>query len=253
MRRDPAGQAARRLYRGLGLRTRAHVAVRWVSCPFPAVTAAVPERGRVLEVGCGHGLFAAYLAMAAPGRAVSGVDIDAAKIALGRRVARRAVEQGADLHLAVGSAGQIPPGPWNAVVIVDVLYLLDAAAQRALLSACAEQLAPGGVLVIKEMGTTPRWKSRWNLAQETLSVRVLGITAAEPAAGPAFTFLPSTAVTELLAAAGLRTEVHPVDRHRPHPHQLIVGHRPGPAGHSSADTPGSRVAPGPPLPSSDAR
>jgi SAM-dependent methyltransferase len=253
VRPDPVARAARRLYRGLGLRTRVHVAVRWLSCPFPAVAAAVPTRGRVLEIGCGHGLFAAYLALGSPDRAVAGVDIDAAKIAVGQRAARRAAEVGADLRLDVATSGDVPPGPWDAVVIVDVLYLLDAEAQRALLTACAGQLAPGGVLVVKEMGTEPRWKHRWNLAQETLAVRVLRITATESSSGPAFEFLPPCRVAAILAAAGLRTEVRAVDRHRPHPHHLIVGRRPGRAGHSSADAPGSRMAPGPPLPSRDSR
>ena len=63
------------------------------------------------------------------------------------------------------------------MVLVDVVFvwgLLADEAQRSLLAGCARELAPGGVLVVKEMGTTPRWKHRWNVAQETLAVRCYG-------------------------------------------------------------------------------
>lgn len=250
MTRARPAWAALGLYAGLGARTRAHVGIRWLSCPFPAVAAMVPVRGRVLEIGCGHGLFAAYLALASAQRSVCGVDIDAAKIEIARRAAARAARMGADLRVEVGSSGRVPIGPWDAVVIVDVLYLLGPDAQRSLLSACAGQLAPGGVLVVKEMGTTPRWKYRWNLAQETLAVRVLGITAADDAGGHSFTFLTPGDVAAVLAASGLTTSISAVDRHRPHPHHLIVGRR-GPGGpqgrdHSSGDPdlPGMGAAPG---------
>jgi 2-polyprenyl-3-methyl-5-hydroxy-6-metoxy-1,4-benzoquinol methylase len=214
------GRAAVELYAGLPAPARLHVRLRWLSCPFPAVAAAVPKDGRVLEIGCGHGLFSAYLALGSAERRVCGVDIDAAKIQIAEEAAGRARARGAHLSFAVAPSGSVPSGPWDAVVIVDVLYLLDAPAQRALLAACAQTLAPGGVLVVKEMGTTPRWKFRWNLAQETLAVKVLGITA-----GHSFTFLPPAAVAATLADCGLTASVRAVDGRRPHPHALIVGRR----------------------------
>jgi len=215
-------RAALGLYAGLPLTTRAHVLLRWLSCPFPAVAAAVPMHGRILEIGCGHGLFAAYLSLGSGQRSVLGVDIDAAKISQARMAAGRGCARGADLRVDVGSAGHIPAGPWDAIVIVDVLYLLADEAQRSLLAGCARELAPGGVLVVKEMGTTPRWKHRWNVAQETLAVRVLRITAG---GGQPFTFLAPPAIADVLRHEGLETSTTAVDRHRPHPHHVVVGRR----------------------------
>src|SRR6478752_1301271 len=82
-----AGRAALRAYRDLPAAARVHATVRWWSAPFPRIAAHLPQSGRVLEIGCGHGLFSTYAALGVPDRSVVGVDIDADKIALARRVA----------------------------------------------------------------------------------------------------------------------------------------------------------------------
>ncbi len=83
---------------------------------------------------------------------------------------------GADLTFRVAESGAVPAGPWDAIVIVDVLYLQPADAQRALLAEAATRLAAGGLLLVKEMSPAPEWKATWNRWQETVAVSVLGIT-----------------------------------------------------------------------------
>jgi 2-polyprenyl-3-methyl-5-hydroxy-6-metoxy-1,4-benzoquinol methylase len=217
-----AGTAALGLYSGLGTATRLHVHVRWASCPFAQVAAAIPREGSVLEVGCGHGLFSSYLALQSPRRRVHGVDLDADKIEKARIAAERATARGAELSFDVAPSGAVPPGPWSAITIVDVLYLLDPDDQRRLIAECAAQLAPGGVLVLKEMSAEPRWKFRWNAVQETLSVRVLRITE-----GRSLSFLTPGQLADAMRGAGLQVSAsRPIDRRRPHPHHLVVGTAP---------------------------
>jgi len=187
----------------------------------------------VLEIGCGHGLFAAYATLSSPGRMVTGVDIDADKVVHARAAAARLAATpghgGAPggrgdttrLTFAVAESGAVPAGPWDAVVVVDMLYLLPAAEQRRLLTEAVAALAPGGVLVVKEMGAEPRWKVRWNTLQETLSVKVLGITA-----GSSFDFVPPAQMAGWLTELGLSTTLHRLDCRRLHPHHLLVARRP---------------------------
>ncbi|MBO9555659.1 class I SAM-dependent methyltransferase [Cellulomonas sp.] len=215
-RPDASGRAALALFRDAPLGVRVHTRVRWFSAPFPAIADALPPAGRVLEIGCGHGLFSAYAALAAPGREVLGVDIDADKVAHGRA----AVQGVKRLELDVAPDGAVPEGPWDAVVVVDVLYLLPAQAQRRLLTEAASRLAPEGVLVIKEMGTTPRWKARWNTFQETLSVKVLRITE-----GSSFDFVAPETTAGWLTDLGLTVQAHRLDAGRVHPHHLLVARR----------------------------
>jgi 2-polyprenyl-3-methyl-5-hydroxy-6-metoxy-1,4-benzoquinol methylase len=155
---DAAAGPARRVlaaYGGLGRGDRFHVALRWRSCPFPQVAAHVPPSGRVLDVGCGHGVFTLYLAASAPERAVVGVDVDADKLVAARRAAEHA---GLPVTFAEAVGGELPAGLWDAVTVVDVLYLLGPDRALDLVGRAAAALAPGGVLAVKEIDVRPRWK-----------------------------------------------------------------------------------------------
>lgn len=207
------------LYRGAPLQVRAHVQVRWASCPFRAVAAELPESGSILEVGCGHGLLSVHLALTSAGRKVTGIDVDREKLDAATAAADRA-GLAATFEAVEGAA--LPDGPWDGIAIVDVLYLLSAHDQRALLRSCADRLAPGGVLAVKEMAPVPRWKAWWNVVQETAAVRLLGITEGEE-----LTFLPPLELASAMTGGGLEVRERPLHRGYPHPHHLLVGHKPG--------------------------
>ncbi len=206
------------LYRGAPLTDRVHVAVRWATCPFPAVAAQLPGTGRILEVGCGHGVLSLYLALTSPDRQVVGVDVDEDKLAVARTAAGA---EGLAATFEVVAGAELPAGPWAGIAIVDVLYLLSADHQRKLLRSCADLLVPGGVLAVKEMALVPRWKATWNRVQETASVKVLGITE-----GSELTFLAPADMAAAMAEGGLTVRDRPIHRGYPHPHHLLVGTKP---------------------------
>ena len=216
-RPDAAARAAMALFSDAPRADRAHVRGRWWTAPFPAVEAELPPSGRVLEIGCGHGLFVAYAALRAPGRQVVGVDIDTDKITVG---AKALAPLGDRAQVSIGRSGHVPEGPWAAIVILDVLYLLPADEQRALLVESVRQLADGGVILVKEMATEPSWKTRWNSFQETLAVKVLRITE-----GGNFTFVSPDTMADWLREEGLSVDVRPLDRGHLHPHVLVRGER----------------------------
>ena len=202
-------------------RDRLHVRGRFRTCPVAVIDAEVPRRGRVLEIGCGHGLVSAYLALSSHERDVTGVDIDARKIAVASHAQSHADHADVLLSFHRLEAGDpLPDGRWDAIVIVDVLYLLDDAAERALLAASVERLADDGVLVIKETDVVPRWKHVLAKAQEVVSTRVLRITE-----GSALSFTPIAVLADQLRALGLDVVTRPVDKGYLHPHALVLGRR----------------------------
>lgn len=206
---------------GAPLAVRAHCAVRAVTCPLDRVVAAAADAERVLEVGCGHGLLSSLLALARPGRRVVGIDIDGAKVAGAAALVANVIAQGASLEVHATDGASLPTGGWDAIVLADVIYLLDAAAQEAMVQDCAAALVPGGRLIVKEMGTVPRWKVHWNRLQETLAVRVLRVTEGSTINPP-----PPDAVRSWMEASGLTHRGVPIDAGYVHPHFLHVGTAP---------------------------
>jgi len=196
-----------------------HVAGRWRTCPFAAVEPHIPKSGRIMEIGCGHGLFCLYMATESPEREVTGVDVDEDKIPFARQAAEHAGLGNVTFDVVAPDA--MPSGEWDAVTIVDVLYLLGAEGASRLVTAAAEVLAPGGVLVIKEMAERPRWKYAVNQFQEILATKVIRITE-----GDHVEVVPPVAIVADIEKAGLTVTEHPVDKGFLHPHHLIVGRRP---------------------------
>ena len=72
------------LYARRGAGVRLHTWLRAWTCPFDALFARLPEQGRLLEVGCGHGLFSHGARLARPRLEVLGVDPSEAKIRAAR-------------------------------------------------------------------------------------------------------------------------------------------------------------------------
>lgn len=204
-------------YRDAPRRERLHVAGRWRSCPFEALEAHVPRAGRVLDIGCGHGLFSLHMALASPQRQVTGVDVDRKKIELARQAAKSA--QLTNVQFEVAEPRDLPSGTWDAVTVVDVLYLLGLDQASRLVTAAAGTLAADGVLLIKEMDERPRWKYRLNTVQELVATRVVRITA-----GDHVQVVPPAVIVAAMEKSGLVVERHRLDRGRLHPHLLLAGH-----------------------------
>src|SRR5689334_16181652 len=49
----------------------------------------LPDEGRILDIGCGFGLFAAYFGQTQPRRRIVGVDPNGRRVAMARRVCER--------------------------------------------------------------------------------------------------------------------------------------------------------------------
>lgn len=202
---------------------RFHTTARWWSAPFAELELEVPLAGDILEVGCGHGVLATYLAITSRARRVLGIDIDAAKITLAREAIGGLRPDEADLRFEVQPDGVVPTveGGWRSIVIADVLYLLGRERRDALLAACVDALAPGGLLVIKEVDTTPRVKARIAQLQELISTRVLRITD-----GHALEFASSDELVATLVDLGMSTMAKRIDHGYLHPHCVVLGTRP---------------------------
>ncbi|MGA7123846.1 MAG: class I SAM-dependent methyltransferase [Polyangiaceae bacterium] len=113
------------------------------------------DRGRILDVGCGFGLFAAYFGQTQRRRRITGVDPDARRVGIARHVA-----DALGLHEHKFVVGDVRAaaieGPFEAAYVLDVMHHLPREDQRRVLERLRGLLAPGGMLLVKDITTEPR-------------------------------------------------------------------------------------------------
>jgi SAM-dependent methyltransferase len=191
-----------------------HLLVRWFSCPFELLERYVPRKGKVCDLGCGHGLMLHWLAsFLAPETTLLGFDIDRKKIDFARAFGGdqrvqfevKDITAGLDLH---GAAG---------LILNDVLHMLSFSNQELLLRRCFGSLAPGGTLIIKEINAQVPWKLRWAGIQAYFVRDIFHLTRGEG-------FYPQTsrAFTGMLETIGFKVEAFPVHRGYAYPHMLYL-------------------------------
>lgn len=188
-----------RFYVKQPLFVRWFVRLRHLLSPLEALEKLVPREGKILDLGCGHGLFTNYMALKAPSRSLLGVDPAPAKI----QAARMTEAMVPNARYLLGTIDDIPAeSRFDAITIIDVLYLLPEIEQEKILKVCHRLLADSGVLVLKTQDTRPRWRHWWTRCQESVMVG-LGMTH-----GSGIHFMPAEKSRQMLAETGFKAEQH---------------------------------------------
>ena len=123
---------------------RFHIKTRYRRANFEWLGDFVPKKGKILDFGCGHGVFSLFLTLSSPDRELCGVDIDERKI----EMAKKATE---GLSVKFFSAGDfsMPKELFDAVLLIDVIYLLPEEAQFDIVKKAFGALKKRGVMLIK--------------------------------------------------------------------------------------------------------
>ncbi len=165
--------------------------VRWkmkLDPVFPALDAAVPRRAEVLDLGCGYGMAAHWLACCTDQRTILGVDYDESKI----RVAQRSAGEHPRVRFERQDLFDWEFPPCDAVLLLDVLHYWVPEKQQLLLAKARRALRPGGTLVLRDgarADTTGhakvhRWErfaTRWNLNRTVEGLHFLTLAEMEAA------------------------------------------------------------------------
>jgi 2-polyprenyl-6-hydroxyphenyl methylase/3-demethylubiquinone-9 3-methyltransferase len=213
LRGGAALERALRRYDAAPLPARLLVRGRAILADLLAIEPLVPRAGTILDLGCGHGLLANLLHVAAPDRRVTGIDPDPRKIAVAKLTERDG------LHFALGDATAAELPPCDAVTLVDVLYLLPDETQERLIARAAAALRPGGRLVVYAQERRADVRFWLGYAQELVAAG-LGLTR-----GPGgLHYARREEMRERLMRAGLSVEILPLAK-RLYTDAIYVGRR----------------------------
>ena len=145
-------------------------------CPFECLIRFVPANATVLDIGCGGGLFLGLLAASGP-RIASGVgfDVSHAAIATAQQMAQRLARlqpSAAKLSFQqLDVSAPWPAGSFDVVSLIDFMHHVAPPAQRDVLIQAAGHVAPGGVLIYKDMCRRPLWRASANRLHDLLLAR----------------------------------------------------------------------------------
>jgi SAM-dependent methyltransferase len=187
----------------------------------------LPSHGRVLDIGCGFGLFSLYYASTRPGLHLRGFDLNGNRILTARNAARQLDILNVDYD--IGDAREYRPDErFDAAYMLDLVHHISESAAEPLLRAVAESLNPGGVLLVKDVDTRPAYKR--------VFTRVLDLLM-DPHA-PVH-YWPAAKLQALLESLGFRVYRHKMIDVLPYPHVLFICRKPEEAkSHSSPTSPG---------------
>jgi 2-polyprenyl-6-hydroxyphenyl methylase/3-demethylubiquinone-9 3-methyltransferase len=203
------------LYAGAPPLTRAFLKGRVLLSDLEFIERHVPTQGTIVDIGCGHGLFANLMALRSAERRVVGIDLSPQKI----EQARKTIGGRANIDFICTDINSTGIPECDVVTMIDVLYLLSRDQQRRQLSHCRHQLREGGLLVWKAQERRPRWKFAWTYFQELITTST-GLTRGRHGH---LAFMSRDESLDALAAAGFTARIVEMKSRRPYTDILYLG------------------------------
>ncbi len=170
----------------------------------------LPREGRILDLGCGFGLFSLYFAMDAPTRHLTGVDLDSERIEAARQCASQLGVENVRYSVSNALDWKVT-GPFDAIFMLDLIHHLPKHQVAGFLERVAQQVAPGGVLLLKEVSNRPYYKKVFTLLLDRLMVGMEPIHYWDPAE-----------LCALVESLGFSVKRHTINDLLPYPHILYV-------------------------------
>jgi 2-polyprenyl-6-hydroxyphenyl methylase/3-demethylubiquinone-9 3-methyltransferase len=123
--------------------------------PFDLIEEYVPKNGFVVDVGCGYGIFANYLATSSKEREIIGIDLNKKRISTANKIFAQSPNLNF-MHADITGA-KIPNA--DIITAIDVLHHIPTLElQTQLLKSCFSVLSKNGKLIVKDVDTKPKWK-----------------------------------------------------------------------------------------------
>jgi 2-polyprenyl-3-methyl-5-hydroxy-6-metoxy-1,4-benzoquinol methylase len=160
------GHIAARIARGLGFQERLLMTWRPRICPFHRLVEHVSQDSRVLDIGCGNGLWLLLLAELNWIREGIGLDISSHRIRTAQRL------QGNRDHLRFCAVNPDDPGPTDpvdCVTMIDVIHHVPPQRHRAFVQAAAKHAASR--ILIKDIDPAAKFKSGANTLHDLVLSR----------------------------------------------------------------------------------
>jgi len=172
----------------------------------------LPKSGSIIDIGCGFGLFSHYYALLSPDRRFISLDISKTRIHAALEASKKLnLSEQITFYAAPAEKLSEMPGVFQAAYMLDIVHHLGKDSYIALLHAIYNKLSPQGILILKDIATTPKWKVWFTWLLDMLM---------NPKAPPQY--ISNTTLRKQLEKIGFDVKIHELRDILPYPHVLYV-------------------------------
>ncbi|HLP80143.1 MAG TPA: class I SAM-dependent methyltransferase [Acidobacteriota bacterium] len=140
------------------------IKLRFLICPFDEIATLIPNKGRLLDIGTGYGLFPNYLKDIKPQLNITAIDYDKKRIEVAKTTTK-------NIQFKACDATQVKREKYDIILLIDLLHHIDYQKQETLIKLCKSMLNKGGILLIKDLDTRNPFKYLWNYAHDIVVAR----------------------------------------------------------------------------------
>ena len=170
----------------------------------------LPEEGRVLDIGCGFGLFSLFFAQKYPELIFHGLDLNERRIDQARKAAAR-LELKNVTYEAADARGFRGNERYDAAYMMDIVHHIPKDAVSPLLEQLSRVLDPYTRLIIKDVDAKPAYKRWFTWVMDKL------VDPHTPVS-----YWDASELVELLTTRGFSVHRHAMIDYLPYPHMLYV-------------------------------
>jgi len=172
----------------------------------------LPMNGRLLDIGCGFGLFSLYFALESSSREIVGYDLAENRLDMARKAATKLGVSSRTSFCRQDVIGlRESPHTYQAAYMLDILHHVDPLLHGDIIASIHDALLPGGILVLKEIDTRPCWKVWFTWILDVLM---------NPSQPPHY--VGKKTLSSLLCSIGFEVRTHLLVDILPYPHLLYV-------------------------------
>ncbi len=143
-----------------------YVFCRSLILPIDQIESLLPDKGSILDVGCGYGLTTAFFALNKH-RQMLGLEINSKKISLAQKI----FSTFPNISFETADLLSTQKKSFNSILAIDLLHHLNPSQKDQFLKDAFQKLENSGTLIIKEINTKPLLKYLWNYFHDLIMTK----------------------------------------------------------------------------------
>lgn len=180
-------------------------------CPFSELLAYIPDNAKVLDIGCGSGMFLSLVANYKSPASLAGIEISETLIHHAQQLLAN-LNKNIPLFLSVFNGSVLPEeiANYDYIFLIDVVHHVPRTEQYTFLRSIYEKMRPGATLVLKDIDAENIILSKFNKLHDLLLSGEIGHE------------LKSKAIKQELTNIGFKTSAIIKKRMLVYPHYTII-------------------------------